>query len=171
MLKHIEALERRLDSVESGSSYNHIEMIKLTDNSKKFVLTLATHEKLIETVHIDQDASRRDTETQPAQLVQDSGNGGEIFEVQPTMDTALVRPRPRQHESSPSMLGRKDVVGPPLPLPAVWPTLHGRFPGDQRPLADSNQFSVPQLEYTLGGTSKMGSDVYFLLIVAMVLLL
>ncbi len=32
-------------------------------------------------------------------------------------------------------------------------------------------FSVPQIEYTLGGTSKMGSHVYFLLIVAMVLLL
>ncbi len=33
------------------------------------------------------------------------------------------------------------------------------------------QFSVPQIEYTLGGTSKMGSHIYFLLIVAMVLLL
>ncbi len=33
------------------------------------------------------------------------------------------------------------------------------------------QFSVPQIEYTLGGTSKMGSHVYFLLMVAMVLLL
>ncbi len=33
------------------------------------------------------------------------------------------------------------------------------------------QFSVPQIEYTLGGTSKKGSHVYFLLIVAMVLLL
>ncbi len=33
------------------------------------------------------------------------------------------------------------------------------------------QFSVPQIEYTLGGTSKMGSHVYSLLIVAMALLL
>ncbi len=33
------------------------------------------------------------------------------------------------------------------------------------------QFSVPQIECTLGGTSKIGSHVYFLLIVAMVLLL
>ncbi len=32
------------------------------------------------------------------------------------------------------------------------------------------QFSLPQIEHTLGGTSKMGSNVYFLLIVAMVLL-
>ncbi len=33
------------------------------------------------------------------------------------------------------------------------------------------EFSVPQIKYTLGGTCKMGSNVYFLLIVAMVLLL
>ncbi len=33
------------------------------------------------------------------------------------------------------------------------------------------QFSVPQIEYPLGGSSKKGSHVYFLLIVAMVLLL
>ncbi len=33
------------------------------------------------------------------------------------------------------------------------------------------QFSVPQMEYPLGGSSKKGSHVYFLLIVAMVLLL
>ncbi len=32
------------------------------------------------------------------------------------------------------------------------------------------QFSVPQIEYPLGGSSKTGSHVYFLLIVAMVLL-
>ncbi len=38
-------------------------------------------------------------------------------------------------------------------------------------LTANQQFSVPQIEYTLGGTSKMGSHVYFLLIVAMVLLL
>ncbi len=80
--------------MKSGSSYNQIEIIKLTDNCKQVDLTLVTHEKWIETVHIDQDASRRGTETQPAQLVQDSGNGGETFEMQPTMDAALVRPRP-----------------------------------------------------------------------------
>ncbi len=128
--------------MESGSSYNQIQIIKLTDNSKQVELILATHEKWIETVDIDQDASRRDTETKPAHLVQDSGNGGETFEVQPAMDTALVRPRPRQHERSLSMSGthgRKDVVGPPVPLPTVWPTLHGRFPGDQHPLPDTNQ--------------------------------
>ncbi len=34
-----------------------------------------------------------------------------------------------------------------------------------------SQLSVPQTEYTLGGTNKMGSHVYFQLIVAMVLLL
>ncbi len=33
------------------------------------------------------------------------------------------------------------------------------------------QFSVPQIEYPLGGSSKKGSHVYFLFIVAMVLLL
>ncbi len=33
------------------------------------------------------------------------------------------------------------------------------------------QFSVPQIEYPLGGSSKKGSHIYFLLIVAMVLLL
>ncbi len=33
------------------------------------------------------------------------------------------------------------------------------------------EFSVPQIEYPLGGSSKTGSHVYFLLIVAMVLLL
>ncbi len=33
------------------------------------------------------------------------------------------------------------------------------------------EFSVPQIEYPLGGRSKKGSHVYFLLIVAMVLLL
>ncbi len=33
------------------------------------------------------------------------------------------------------------------------------------------QFSVPQIEFPLGGSSKKGSHVYFLLIVAMVLLL
>ncbi len=33
------------------------------------------------------------------------------------------------------------------------------------------QFSVPQIEYQLGGSSKKGSHVYFLLRVAMVLLL
>ncbi len=32
------------------------------------------------------------------------------------------------------------------------------------------RFSVPQIEYLLGGSSKKGSHVYFLLIVAMVLL-
>ncbi len=32
-------------------------------------------------------------------------------------------------------------------------------------------FSVPQIEYTLGSTGKMGNHVYFLLIVAMVQLL
>ncbi len=35
----------------------------------------------------------------------------------------------------------------------------------------SLQFSLPQMEYPLGGSSKKGSHVYFLLIVAMVLLL
>ncbi len=35
----------------------------------------------------------------------------------------------------------------------------------------SLQFSVPQIEYTLGGTSKKGSHVYFLLIVAVIILL
>ncbi len=35
----------------------------------------------------------------------------------------------------------------------------------------SIQFLVPQIEYTLGGSSKKGSHVYFLLIVAMVQLL
>ncbi len=34
-----------------------------------------------------------------------------------------------------------------------------------------SQFVVPQIEYTLGGSNKKGSHVYFLLIVAMVLLL
>ncbi len=33
------------------------------------------------------------------------------------------------------------------------------------------EFSVPQIEYTPGGSSKKGSHVYFLLIVAMALLL
>ncbi len=33
------------------------------------------------------------------------------------------------------------------------------------------EFSAPQLEYTLGGSSKKGSHVYILLIVDMVLLL
>ncbi len=33
------------------------------------------------------------------------------------------------------------------------------------------RFSVPQIEYPLGGSSKRGSHVYFLLIVSMVLLL
>ncbi len=33
-----------------------------------------------------------------------------------------------------------------------------------------SQISVPQIEYPLGGSSKKGSHVYFLLIVAMVLL-
>ncbi len=33
------------------------------------------------------------------------------------------------------------------------------------------EFSVPQIEYPLGGRSKKGSHVYFLLMVAMVLLL
>ncbi len=33
------------------------------------------------------------------------------------------------------------------------------------------QLSVPQIEYTLGGSSKRDSHVYFQLIVAMVLLL
>ncbi len=97
---------------------------------------------MIETVHVGQYASRRDTDTHPAQLAYDSGNGYETFEMQPTMDGTLVRPRPRQHGRSLSMSatqGRNDVVGPLLHLPAVWPTLHGRFPGDQRPLADSNQ--------------------------------
>ncbi len=35
----------------------------------------------------------------------------------------------------------------------------------------SYQFSIPQIEYPLGGSSKKGSHVYFLLIVAMLLLL
>ncbi len=35
----------------------------------------------------------------------------------------------------------------------------------------TNQFSEPQIEYPLGGSSKKGSHVYFLLTVAMVLLL
>ncbi len=35
----------------------------------------------------------------------------------------------------------------------------------------SEQFSVPQIEYPLGGSSKISSHVYFLLIIAMVLLL
>ncbi len=34
-----------------------------------------------------------------------------------------------------------------------------------------HQFSVPQIEYPLGGSRKRGSHVYFLLIVAMLLLL
>ncbi len=38
-------------------------------------------------------------------------------------------------------------------------------------LSTINQFSVPQIEYPLGGISKTGSHVYFLLIVAMILLL
>ncbi len=38
-------------------------------------------------------------------------------------------------------------------------------------LANLTQFSVPQIEYPLGGSTKIGSHVYFLLIVAMVLLL
>ncbi len=33
------------------------------------------------------------------------------------------------------------------------------------------EFSVPQIEYPLGGSTKKGSHVYFLLIVVMVLLL
>ncbi len=33
------------------------------------------------------------------------------------------------------------------------------------------EFSVPQIEYPLGGSSKKGSHVYFVLIVAIVLLL
>ncbi len=43
--------------MKSSSRYNQIEIIKLTDNSKTVHLTFVTHEKLIETVHIDQDAS------------------------------------------------------------------------------------------------------------------
>ncbi len=39
------------------------------------------------------------------------------------------------------------------------------------PLNHLLQFSVPQIEYPLGGSSKKGSYVYFLLMVAMVLLL
>ncbi len=35
----------------------------------------------------------------------------------------------------------------------------------------SGQFSVPQIEYSLGGTSKKGSHVYFLLQVFWVILL
>ncbi len=35
----------------------------------------------------------------------------------------------------------------------------------------TGQFSVPQIEYALGGSSKKGSHAYFLLNVAMVLLL
>ncbi len=38
-------------------------------------------------------------------------------------------------------------------------------------IATQKQFSVPQIEYPLGGSSQKGSHVYFLLIVAMVLLL
>ncbi len=38
-------------------------------------------------------------------------------------------------------------------------------------LTPTTQFSVPQIEYPQGGSSKKGSDIYFLLIVAMVLLL
>ncbi len=38
-------------------------------------------------------------------------------------------------------------------------------------LASIKEFSVPQMEYPLGGSSKKGSHAYFLLIVAMVLLL
>ncbi len=38
-------------------------------------------------------------------------------------------------------------------------------------IRDHLKFSVPQIEYPLGGSSKKGSHVYFLLIVAMVLLL
>ncbi len=41
----------------------------------------------------------------------------------------------------------------------------------QHSIRMSAQFSVPQIEYPLGSNSKMGSHVYFLLIVAMVLLL
>ncbi len=140
--------------MESCFSYNQIEIIKLTDNSTKVDLTLATHEKLIETVHIVQDASRSNTETQPVQLVLDSGNGGETFEMQPTMDAALVRPRPRQHGRSLNMSathGWMDVVGHPLPLPVLWPPLRGRFPGDQLPLADSNQLLSTALN---GGLSR-----------------
>ncbi len=41
-----------------------------------------------------------------------------------------------------------------------------------RKMGDKGQeFSLPQVEYPLGGSSKKGSHVYFLLIVAMVLLL
>ncbi len=40
-----------------------------------------------------------------------------------------------------------------------------------RMVVNIKQFSVPQIEYPLGGSSKRGSHVYFLLIVAMVLLL
>ncbi len=35
--------------------------------------------------------------------------------------------------------------------------------------ANASKFSVPQIEYPLGGSSKKGSHVYFLLVVAMVL--
>ncbi len=69
------------------------------------------------------------------------------------LDAALVRPRPRQHGRSLSMSAThdwKDVVGPPLPLSAVWPTLHGRFP-DQRTLPDSNQLFSTALN---GGLSR-----------------
>ncbi len=38
-------------------------------------------------------------------------------------------------------------------------------------MADVSQFSVPQIEYPLGGSMIKGSHVYFLLIVAMILLL
>ncbi len=47
--------------------------------------------------------------------------------------------------------GSKDVVGPPLPLPAVWSTLHGRLAGDQCPLTDSNQLLSTVLN---GGLSR-----------------
>ncbi len=36
---------------------------------------------------------------------------------------------------------------------------------------DINQFSVPQIEYPLGGSSKTGSHVYFLLHIFLVILL
>ncbi len=35
--------------------------------------------------------------------------------------------------------------------------------------SSAKKFSVPQVEYPLGGSSKKGSHVYFLLIVAMIL--
>ncbi len=54
--------------------------------------------------------------------------------------------------------------------------LHGPYIGGNKMKCNNLhnvilEFSIPQIEYTLGGTSKMGSHVYFLLIVAMVLLL